>query len=157
MNEEQVTKAIVRWLAGAGWTILDYDFPGSGTGRPFHVGDNGGKTKGIVIPDVIAERNGTIVLFENKSRDTTSDYRKIAKVSTNLRFGEALKNAYPAVGIKRILWAIGYYGEPKHLNLAAAAHVDIVVSVCKGVDGENHCSIVYGNLSGFQNVHNDET
>lgn len=36
MNEEKVTKCLLKWLIDNGWEIVCYDFPQSGTGRLLH-------------------------------------------------------------------------------------------------------------------------
>ena len=41
MKEEQVTKAVLKWLIANKWEIVCFDFPQSGTGRILH--PNGGK------------------------------------------------------------------------------------------------------------------
>lgn len=38
-TEEQITKAILVWLEGNGWSILCYDFPQSGTAISLHPND----------------------------------------------------------------------------------------------------------------------
>ena len=97
MTEEQVTKSILKWLVDSGWEILDYDFPGGGTGRKFHIGNGrSDKTKGIVIPDVIALRNDVILLFQARQINCISTgchccsmktEHKCASSSANFRNG----------------------------------------------------------------------
>ena len=145
MREEQVTRTILQWLENMGWCILDYDFPGGGTGREFHLSENSSeKNKGIVIPDIIATRDGSLVLFEDKAEDTLSDYQKIRQLSSNPEFSELLRKAYPEKKIDNIIWGIGYSGTPKHLNQASSYHIDIIVQVVDVGQGKHDCSIVYG-------------
>ena len=147
MSEEQVTRAILKWLMERGWTILDYDFPGGGTGRKFHVGDIAdSKTKGIVTPDIIAIRDKTIIVFENKAVDTLSDYDKVARLREDKEFLGLLRNAYPDEYVECVTWGIGYSGAAKHREQAGLCGLDIVVCVKESPDdGNASCSIVYCN------------
>ena len=77
MKEENVTKAILRKLVSAGWEIICYDFPQSGTGRVLHPNDRDSKTLGAIIPDIVAIKDGIVVDFENKDRFVFSDFEKI--------------------------------------------------------------------------------
>lgn len=147
MTEEQVTKSILTWLSGSGWEILDYDFPGGGTGRKFHVGNGvSEKTKGIVIPDVIALRNNVILILENKSVDTLSDYEKIKQLAESRDFRGQLEAAYPDVGIANVVWGIGYSGQQKYTSQAAASNVNVVVNVIGNTVETASCNVVYGVL-----------
>lgn len=84
MKEEDVTKAIIKKLISAGWEIICYDFPQSGTGRVLHPNDRDSKTLGAIIPDIVAIKAGIVLDFENKDRFVFSDFEKI----DNLRHSE---------------------------------------------------------------------
>ena len=84
MKEEDVTKAIIKKLVSAGWEIICYDFPQSGTGRVLHPNDRDSKTLGAIIPDIVAIKAGIVLDFENKDRFVLSDFEKI----DNLRNSE---------------------------------------------------------------------
>lgn len=147
MTEEQVTRSIIKWLVDSGWEILDYDFPGGGTGRKFHIRNGGSdKTKGIVIPDVIALRNDVILILENKSVDTLSDYEKIKQLAESSDFRGQLKAAYPDVGIAKIVWGIGFSGQQKYISQAAASNVNVVVNVIGDTVETASCNVIYGVL-----------
>lgn len=77
IKEEEVTKQILKWLVHSGWEIICFDFPQSGTGRQLHPNDRSSKTKGIIIPDIVALRDGVVVDFENKDRFVFSDFEKV--------------------------------------------------------------------------------
>lgn len=90
VSEEFVTTKIVNWLKSNGWTILCYDFPQSGTG--FSLRPNGGnsKNKDIIIPDIVARKEGIGVLFENKDRFFLGDFNKIEKLKTTEDYSGSL-------------------------------------------------------------------
>ncbi len=143
MTEEQVTKCILQWLIKRNWNILDYDFPGGGTGRKFHLDQNSSKNFGIKIPDVIAFKNGTMLLFENKTTDTRSDYEKIKQISQNKDFILLLQKAYPDKEILSIKWGIGFSGENKFIEIASDSGVDFVVNVTNNQE----CKLVWGDIN----------
>lgn len=147
MTEEQVAKSILKWLADSGWEILDYDFPGGGTGRKFHVGGGmSDKTKGIVIPDIIAFKSNVILIFEDKAADTLSDYKKIKRLSESGEFRAQLEAAYSDISIVNVIWGIGYSGQQKYISLAAASNVQVVVNVSGNCVENAMCNVVYGLL-----------
>ena len=130
MFEESVTKAILVWLKETGWTVLDYDFPGGGTGRKFHMGGaSSSKTKDIWIPDIVAVKNGAFLLFENKRVDTLSDYAKIRDVSRNPRLVSELSAAYPQEDVKTISFGIGFSGPARYADRIPESGANLVVAV----------------------------
>lgn len=131
MSEEQVTKAILVWLQSSGWTILDYDFPGGGTGRLFHLEESSvfGKSQGVVIPDVVAVKNGCCLLMEDKQVDTLSDYAKIQGVSQSRKLLPLLMSAYPQENVRKVLFGIGFSGSARFSDLVSASGVNLVLSV----------------------------
>lgn len=130
ISEEQVTRAILVWLQANGWTVLDYDFPGGGTGRKFHMnGTSSSKTRGLWIPDIVAVKNGTFLLFENKHVDTLSDYAKIREMSGMALLSSELAAAYPRENVKAILFGIGFSGPVRHADRIPESGVDLVLSV----------------------------
>ena len=80
MKEEEVTKQMLKWLVQNGWEIICFDFPQSGTGRQLHPNDRSSKTKGIIIPDIVAIKDGVVVDFENKDRFVFSDFEKVEEL-----------------------------------------------------------------------------
>lgn len=138
MSEEQVTRAVLSWLAAHGWEILDYDFPGGGTGRSFHVGGLSGKTEGFVIPDVIAWKRSCVLVMENKARDMKSDYDKIRRLSDGADFLRLLREAYPSRPIDRMIWGVAFSGSPRYLTLAKSAGVGLVLQV----NDDRNCRVV---------------
>lgn len=139
MSEEQVTRAVLSWLTAHGWEILDYDFPGGGTGRSFHVGEVAGKNAGIVIPDVIAWKDSSVLVMENKAKDTKSDYDKIHRLSGNEDFLSQLRKTYPTKQMGRILFGIAFSGPPRYLKMASDMGVGLVLRV----DEDRTCQVEY--------------
>ena len=90
MTEEQVTKFIMRWLVADGWEIVSYDFPQSGTGRALHPSNTSSKNLGTVIPDIIAYRNGAVLIMEDKDRVVKSDFEKQQFIKSSGIYDEAL-------------------------------------------------------------------
>lgn len=144
MTEEQVTRFIMTWLSGNDWIILDYDFPGGGTGRSFHIGANGtAKGAGRVIPDIVATKGKNVLVFENKGKDTYSDYDKIRKLSESAEFKVLLSAAYSDRKIEAVHFAIGFSGEAKHLSLAQQSGVGFIIQVSAET---GRCQVIYENL-----------
>lgn len=68
MTEEQVTKALLRYLTDNGWHIVCFDFPQSGTGRVLHPDSTDGqKNKDSIIPDIVAVKNNILLFFETRT------------------------------------------------------------------------------------------
>lgn len=107
LSEEQVTKIIIRWLVEKGWVILSFDFPQSGTGRALHPDLTDSKTAGIIIPDIIAYRNGTLVFFENKDRFVLSDFEKVFELRRTDSYHKAIQNLAKGYSFEHVCYGIG--------------------------------------------------
>jgi hypothetical protein len=108
IKEEEVTKRMLNWLIQTGWEIICFDFPQSGTGRQLHPNDRSSKTKGIIIPDIVALKNGVVVDFENKDRFVYSDFEKVKDLKESndysndwarLLNGKKYNNIYYGIGM----------------------------------------------------------
>lgn len=108
IKEEEVTKRMLKWLIQTGWEIICFDFPQSGTGRQLHPNDRSSKTQGIIIPDIVALKNGVVVDFENKDRFVYTDFEKIKDLKESddysndwarLLYGKTYKNIYYGIGM----------------------------------------------------------
>lgn len=135
MTEEQVAKAVMKWLDADGWEILDYDFPGGGTGRRFRFSDSASaadKNSGAFYPDIVAWKTGTFLLCENKASDTLSDYAKQARAKAEPTLASQLAYAYPGKAANAILTGIAFSGPFIHRAQAESAAVDFVFSVSGG-------------------------
>lgn len=132
MTEEQVTKAVMEWLVRNGWEVLDYDFPGGGTGRRFRFADAAGrrdKNAGAFCPDVVAWRDGLFLLSEDKAVDTLSDYGKQARVKQDPTLPEQLAAAYPGKPFRGIRVAVAFSAPFHHRNAAEEIGLDAVLTV----------------------------
>lgn len=111
MNEEQVTKQILSWLLKNNWKIICYDFPQSGTGRSFKPSsecqDKKTKNKNHIIPDILAVKNGIMLLFENKSYFYLDDFLKIDNLR---RFNCYDKSINEFLNRLKITDIVKYYG-----------------------------------------------
>ncbi|MBQ4391921.1 MAG: hypothetical protein II826_02280 [Prevotella sp.] len=112
MTEEQVTKAIIRWLEATGWEILSFDYPQSGTGRVLHPAFSTSKTEGSIIPDIIAHKDSTLVFFENKSRYTYSDFEKVERLRHTDAYDQDIALLAENRHFGRTFYGIGFqYGQ----------------------------------------------
>lgn len=114
LTEERITRTLLSWLKHQGWTIVSYDYPQSGTGYSLHSIKRveSSKNNGVIIPDIVAIKNGEVIFFENKVQFSKVDIDAIAllrdsglydgSISTLLkqffpinevRFGLALKDS----------------------------------------------------------------
>ena len=114
LTEERITRTMLAWLKGKDWIIVTYDYPQSGTGYSLLSAnrDSGSKNNGVIIPDIVAVRNGAVLFFENKVQFSMVDVEAIqllrdthlydASISlllreyepiNKIRFGFALKNS----------------------------------------------------------------
>ena len=131
MSEEAVTKATISFLKQLNWDVLDYDFPGSGTGRNFHIGSlEDYKNRRRVIPDIIAYKEGTILWFENKNKETLSDYKKIFSLSQERESLLAqITQAYWDKTIDNLLFAISFSGNSTYLPQAIEYKVNCILQM----------------------------
>lgn len=92
MTEEMVTKGILGFLMGRGWKIVSFDYPQSGTGRALHPRGSTSKTEGVLIPDVVAVKDGVSIYLENKDHYYPDDFVKVASVLRKKDYAEAFAN-----------------------------------------------------------------
>ena len=107
IKEEQVTKAIIKWLCSNGWQIVCYDFPQSGTGRVLHPSNTTSKTEGAFIPDIIAVKNGIVLNFENKDRFVSSDFAKVSRLKATNLYDDSFASLLKDYSYTKILYGIG--------------------------------------------------
>ena len=134
MREEKVTITILKWLQSNGWQIICFDFPQSGTGVSLHPNEDlreNTKNKGAIIPDIIANKDGISLFFENKDRFVLSDFQKINYVKVSGDYVESLSNLLTNYESNAIYYGIGLpYSKTleskliKHQDL-----IDFVISV----------------------------
>ena len=137
MTEEQVAKAVMAWFSARGWEILDYDFPGGGTGRRFRFSGSKSpneKNAGAFCPDIVAWKDGTFLICENKAADTRSDYDKQARVKSEPTIADQLRVAYPDKEQTAMLTAIAFSGPFVNQDRAATCNIDFVLCVSENND-----------------------
>lgn len=134
MTEEQVTTAILQWLRELNWEIISYDFPQAGTGLVLHPQHNmrkGTKNKGSLIPDILAVRQKTAVLFENKDRFFKQDFEKINRFRTTNDYTEALDRILSNYNTSQVYYGVGGPNNDGFISRAKSneSMVDFIVAV----------------------------
>ena len=107
MREENVTKAILKWLLDNHWKIVCFDFPQSGTGRFLHPNGTTEKNKDAINPDIVAVKRNFCLFFENKDRYYYPDYIKQNKLITENNYTEAIGALLSSYSVESILYGIG--------------------------------------------------
>jgi len=109
VQEEKVTKDILNWLEKNGWKIICYDFPQSGTGVLLHLNSDKRteKNKGGIIPDIVAVKNNTGILFENKDRFYAPDFDKLHEIKTQSNYSNSLEQLLAGMNVKMIYYGVG--------------------------------------------------
>ena len=118
MREERITINILNWLEENSWQIVCYDFPQSGTGILLHPnGDNRTeKSKGGIIPDIIAVKDNIALFFENKDRFYQPDFDKLFEIKTENNFSDSLSQLLREFNVSKIVYGIGLPEVKKHLE-----------------------------------------
>lgn len=129
IKEEEVTKRILKWLVQNKWEIICFDFPQSGTGYQLHPNDRLSKTMGIIIPDIVAYKNGVVVDFENKDRFVLSDFEKIKELKKTNDYSNDWARLLNGHTYHRIYYGIGIPYTTKNYNKAEeySSMVDFIV------------------------------
>lgn len=130
MTEEQVTKAILKWLINNHWEIICFDFPQSGTGRLLHPNGANEKTKGAINPDIVAVRKNICLFFENKDRFYFPDYEKVNSLIVDNDYTEDIACLLSGYNVDEFYYGIGLPAE-KHNTKSqeSAALVDFILGV----------------------------
>lgn len=107
LTEERVTKSLIKWLVGNGWTIISFDFPQSGTGRALHPNEEVSKTEGIIIPDIVAHKGDKVIFFENKDRFVLADYEKVENLRLKNNYSRSIRLLTSQYHYRSIFFGIG--------------------------------------------------
>lgn len=109
ITEEQITKAILEWLETNGWEIICFDFPQSGTGVSLHPNQElrTTKNKGTIIPDIVAIKNGIVLIFENKDRFVLTDFLKVQELKQTTDYKTSLEKLLTEHNYSRIYYGVG--------------------------------------------------
>lgn len=105
ITEEKLTKIVLDWLELNNWEIICYDFPQSGTGVLLHSNQSNDKNKGGFIPDIVAIKNGIVLVFENKNRFVLEDYEKVDFLRNTDIYADAFNTLLTTFSFQTI-----YYG-----------------------------------------------
>ena len=141
MREEHVTKAILQHLMDRGWIIVCYDFPQSGAGRALHPDSEMSKTRGIIVPDVVAVKDGIALYLEDKDRYCYADYVKVHKVVGGNSYRQAFSDLLAGYAVRRMVCGIGM---PVEAFVGEAVINAALVDVVLGVDENGSVRRVYG-------------
>lgn len=134
MREEKVTVTILKWLQENGWQIVCFDFPQSGTGVSLHPNEasrQNTKNKGAIIPDIIANKAGITLFFENKDRLVVQDFQKLNYIKTSDDYTESLSNLLQNYDSGTIYYGVGLpYATGLETKLAQCVDmVDFILAV----------------------------
>jgi len=131
MTEEQVTKALLKWLIDDGWTIICYDFPQSGTGRLLHPNNSSCfKNLNSINPDIVAVKEPIALFFENKDRFYYSDYIKQNTLIEENDYTEAISDLLSGYKVDSIYYGIGLPLSAHKKKSQDSSHlVDFIVTV----------------------------
>jgi len=131
MKEEQVTKAMLRWLMDNCWKIVCFDFPQSGTGRILHPkGNNESKNKKAIIPDIVAVKDGVCIFVENKDRFYYPDYEKQNSLIVGNEYSDSITTLLKGYEVNEIYYGIGLpTSKHKKGSIDAASLVDFIICV----------------------------
>ena len=141
MREEKVTITMLKWLQSNDWQIVCFDFPQSGTGVSLHPNQNireKTKNKGAIIPDIIANKNGKSLFFENKDRFVLSDFEKINHIKLSGEYSNSLTDLLKNYPTDTIYYGIGLpFSKTLESKLIKyESLVDFIVSVSQNLEIE---------------------
>lgn len=141
MNEEKITKAILKWLIDNGWEIVCFDFPQSGTGIILHInGYNEEKNKNSIIPDIVAVKNGICIFLENKDRFYYPDFEKQHLLKKSNDYSNSISDLLNRYTVDNIFYGIGIPTEKHKQRSKESSHlVDFIICV----DNDESVHIVY--------------
>lgn len=131
MNEEKLTKYILKWLFENDWDIISFDFPQSGTGVMLHSNlMRNNKNKKGIIPDIIAIKEGICLFFENKDRFYYLDFVKQNELIKGDEYEGSINRVLKNHKVDNIYYGIGL---PVSVEISKLNHnknlVDFIVTV----------------------------
>ncbi len=140
MTEEQVTKALLKWLMDTGWSIVCYDFPQSGTGVLLHPNESNDKNKDAINPDIVAVNGDKCVFFENKSYFYYPDFEKVNMLRTTDSYSNAISDLLKGYSVKKIYYGIGY---PASVHKKKAQESELMTDFIIGVNPDYSTRYMY--------------
>lgn len=105
MSEEVITIEFIRILKLIGWDIISFDFPQSGTGLELRPNNSIEKNLGMIKPDIIAQKDGIVLITENKVNYYKKDIDKLNNLRETDDYSNDLRNIIPSYNTSKI-----YYG-----------------------------------------------
>lgn len=138
MREEKVTMFLIEWLKSNRWTIVAFDYPGSGTGVRLHKNGIRYKNKDTIVPDIIAIRDNEALFFENKDHFYKKDFEKqFSNITENL-FSNDIEELLRPFNISIIKWGIGI---PESKYTKNVAKYEYMIDFLYTVDEEGNVYI----------------
>lgn len=138
LTEERITKFLLDYLKSLNFVIFSYDFPQSGTGysiRP-DLEKIGHKNLKNWIPDIIAIKEGTLIFFENKDHNSSTDKRKIKNIVTGDVYKNSISKLMARTKTNKYFIVLGM-----PLNF-----FDVNEGLFFGVDGEIGCELLQNEI-----------
>ncbi|RLI82957.1 hypothetical protein DRP04_02735 [Archaeoglobales archaeon] len=144
MEEEFITKSIVKFLKSVGFEIISFDFPQSGSGFLLHPDDRKSKNKGSISPDVVAAKEHMLVVMENKNRFSRRDFEKLKNLREGQGYTKSLQRLHEICGTSALLVGIGIPNNKRTIEKATSLkdYVDFIVAV----DSDGSCHLIEGSL-----------
>lgn len=107
MREETITKGIKAYIESLGWKVLSFDFPQSGTGvtlkRNNHENE---KNRDTMNPDIIALKDSTLLVMENKVEFSKKDLKKLEMVKTG-EYTKSIRSHFPDFPFTKMRVGVG--------------------------------------------------
>ena len=105
MDEDKVTKAIAAFLSRSGWAVHSINAPFSG--RSIWIMPTDGKRgKGALIPDVLATKNGELIVVECSAPYKVSDESKLLRY-LGPGYVNALRTMFESEGLAAMRLGVG--------------------------------------------------
>jgi len=143
MTEEQVTKAIMKWLDQNKWKIYSFDFPQSGApGIRLHPDNTYDKTKNMIVPDIIAYKDHFLLIMENKDKYYKNDFIKLNELKYGNTYCKSLKDILDKTKTTEIKIGIGLPEIFKKKCEKMTNLIDLILCVSDDLK----CYIAYGFL-----------
>jgi hypothetical protein len=143
MNEEFITKAIMKFLVKQGFCIVSFDFPQSGTGILLHPDNTNDKNDGIK-PDIIASKGNILTVMENKDRYWKRDFEKLHQLKESGSYAKALEQLHIAHKTSSLIVGVGIPNVESTIvkAISTKSFVDFIVSV----DSNGNCCLISGSI-----------
>jgi len=139
ITEEDVTRSLLGVLEDAGWFIICFDFPQSGTGVALHPNNATSKTKDIWVPDIVAHKAETVVIFENKDHYDSSDVAKVSRLRGMDNYSNDLARLLSGRTYKKIVYGIGIPNSDRNRTktLASLDKMDFAILLNEDLSVQN--------------------